>query len=126
MRMRIAVVAVVAVLAPPAIAQERPDCGGDNPHWLLLTLVGIREFPGGAETVDRSILAPLFIKTCDIADVGVIAGPGDTLITVIQRYSSPEAPNERRAMRSYWQVAESITEICEAMPTCSDARTVKW
>ena len=122
MRIQSTVVAVafaLALIAPsPIVAQE---CGGDNPRWLLVTIVGttqvMRDERGGVSTNyipfgDSSGSA--FIKVCDIKDVGTdVYGR-----TLLERRSARPRGN---LLQSYTVLKESPSEICAALPTCSDA-----
>ena len=109
----VVVAVVVSVVAPPAAAQ---DCGGDNPQWLLVTLIEHRMFIG-SEWRNTIRGHPAVLKICDIKEIGV-NGNGDTLISF-----KSFVPDEN-AHLLYWWVLETPKEICEALPTCSDATGV--
>lgn len=111
----LSVVAVVAVLlsgfSRPAIAQ---DCGGDNPRWILVTLMEIRSFSlSTGETTVRSG-EPQLLKICDILEIGTNS-LGETLISLKSRVASD-------TFRDYsWWVKETPTQLCSALPSCVDA-----
>ena len=112
MRVLLVVVAavVVPVVAPPAAAQE---CGGDNPQWILVSLIEQRMFIG-SEWRNTTRGHPALVKVCDIKEIGV-NGHGETLISF-----KSFVPDEN-VHHLYWWVLETPKEICEALPTCSDA-----
>lgn len=111
----LSVVAVVAVLlsgfSQPATAQ---DCGGDNPRWILVTLMEIRSFSlSTGEITVRSGRLQL-LKICDILEIGTNS-LGETLISL-----KSDVPSDEYLNRSWW-VKETPTQLCSALPSCVDA-----
>jgi hypothetical protein len=123
MNMRIIAVVVVAVIAlstTTSDAQSSEECGGDDPYWVLVTYIGSQftvTRDDGIETfrTDEGSSSPMFLKTCEIADVGTIARDSVTTIT-LRRF----VPSET-VLSSYILVKETPAQICAAMPMCGDA-----
>ena len=119
MRVRAVVVALVFVVFAPHPAAAR-GCGETaDPHWLLITTVGIwliSEDDGLIDSTDRP--AAKLIRACDIKEVESGAGAGGARISL---YSLPAAGKVRSF---YIVVKETPQQICKMLPRCSDATQV--
>ena len=112
MRGRSAVFVAAAVfVAVPSYAQDQ-SCGGDNPDWLLVTLVKeVSIFD--SEWHESEVNEQALLKVCSIRTILVVE---EGTRIVFHQYSQFDPD-----VIGWWYVAETLAEICAALQTCGDA-----
>ena len=116
MRATAIAIAIVVVVAPPAIGQERraivqerPPC--DDPRWLLVTQLGTIRVATEAgalleEQENRPLSAPsqMIARICDIVGIFEL---GDTGLTRLGLWAD---------FTTHFVIMESPADICAALP----------